>query len=120
MIIKGITEKSLKIGDAIIFYKEPSLFKITKEVYEFTGLVGFDAFEKLSDVSMEFCIHFLKQIITRWENVVDEENNPISYQPEYLESLDGKELSQLLNFLKNLIDSKLTEKREGDAEVKNS
>jgi hypothetical protein len=121
MIIKGLVEKSVKIGDAVFYYKEPSSFKITQEVYEVAGVSGEEAFKKLnnSKTNIAFCMHFLKKVITRWEGVKDENGNEIAYQPEYLEFLEDKELMELLNFLKNLIGSSIKLKKEGENEIKN-
>lgn len=123
MILKGQVTKTFKLGDAEIYYKEPSALKITREVYEFVGksdLSAFQELEKDNQKSIDFCMILLKKIITGWKGVRDEDGNDIPYSPELLDDFESNDITKLMKLILKIIQSKMEKKAERVQELKNS
>ncbi len=123
MILKGQVKKTFKLGDAEIYYKEPSALKITKEVYEFTGKHDESAFKELqknSQLSMNFSLRLLKKIIVGWKGIKDEDGKDVPFDPELTEDFETDEIEFLMKELIKIINSKTSRKNKGESELKNS
>jgi hypothetical protein len=123
MILKGQVTKTFKLGDAEIYYKEPSALKITKEVYEFTGkkdATAFAALESDNEKSIDFCMLLLKKIITGWKGIQDEDGNEIPFNQDLLEDFETDDLMKLMKLILKIVRSKMESKAKGDQDLKNS